>query len=255
MNRHLKLLSLANKAKRKDLSKKYVEAFVLYMQALDYFADAAKHVPGGILVSLNRTMKAYVERAEKIKKTLEKYNKVPKFNKPVFKIEDVTEYHLKQVHEKGIDGRVGTVEKKIMTNFWNDGRPFIFQVQIDKNVVDVGDTIEISILLDNKTSVEVDSIRVHLNEYITNTTILLNGRKQTNCIVNRIGRLHFKEDSKFPMSMSKFKGKLKYELATTLDGTEADTSACFAREHELSVQCIIPYHQNVVVNFPIRIHK
>jgi len=168
-------LNLVNKAKKKDLSKKYVEAFILYMQALEYLSDAAKHAPGGILVSLNKNMKAYVERAEKIKVILEKYNKVPKYSKPVFPTEEsVTEYHLMKAHQSGIDGRIGNPEKKITTNFWNDGRPFIFQVQLNKNDLDIGDTIEINVLLENKTSIEVDSIRVHLNEFITTTTILVN---------------------------------------------------------------------------------
>jgi len=226
------------------------------MQALEYFSDAAKHAPGGILVSLNKTMKTYVERAEKIKGILEKYNKVPKYSKPVFSTdESVTEFHLREAHEKGIDGRIGSIERKIITNFWNDSRPFIFQVQINKNVLDIGDIIEISVLLENKTSIEIDSLRVQLNEFITNTTILVNGRKQTNCIVNRLGKLIYREDSKFPMSTGRFKGKLKYELASCLDPTEADSSACFAREYELSIQSVIPYHTDVALNIPIRIHK
>jgi len=142
-----------------------------------------------------------------------------------------------------------------MTSFWNDGRPFFFQVKIFRNIVSPEDTMDIGVLLDNKTSVTIDCIRVHINQYNTNTTIALNGTKNTTTSLTKLHRIFYKEDSKFPMTTGRFKGKLQYTISSDVDKTEADSSACFAREYELVVECEVPYHQNITLIFPIRVVK
>jgi len=135
-----------------------------------------------------------------------------------------------------------------MSSFWNDNRPLFFQVKLFRNLVTPGETMEIGIVLENKTSVSIDSIKVHLNLFNTNTTISLNGVKHTTTVLTKLHRIFFREESKFPMVTGKFKGKLRYLVCPDVDITEADSSACFAREYELVVQCEIPYHQNVTLN-------
>jgi len=150
---------------------------------------------------------------------------------------------------------VGPLTKKKMSTFWNDNRPLFFQVKLFRNLVTPGEIMEIGTVLDNKTNVSIDSIKVHLNLYNTTTTIALNGVKNTTTSLTKLHRIFFREESKFPMTTGKFKGRLQYLVCPDVDTTEADSSACFAREYELVVQCEIPYHQNVGLNFPIRIVK
>eukprot|EP01124_Arcella_intermedia_P015877 TRINITY_DN22437_c0_g1_i1.p1 TRINITY_DN22437_c0_g1~~TRINITY_DN22437_c0_g1_i1.p1 ORF type:complete len:365 (-),score=106.24 TRINITY_DN22437_c0_g1_i1:10-1104(-) len=246
-------LHLANKAKSKDTAKKYIEAFIYYTQALEYFADAAKNAPGGIMVSLNKTMKAYMERAETIKTVLDKYKIVPKVSKPFFpQEEDVSEYHMRMASECQVDGRIGPVTKKLTTSFWNDGRPFFFQVQLKKNIFSPGDEVDIDVVIDNKTGVTIGALRVDVVQFNTTTTIALNGTKKTQTNITIISPQIFKKA--FPLSTGTFKGPIKkYTLPLEMDRTEADSSACFAREFELRVQCEIYYHQNVILPFHIRV--
>lgn len=192
------------------------------------------------------------------------------------------EYHISNARNLGIDGRIGPLQKRVITSFWNDSAPFMFQgmssiwlvllltrnvVKIPKNIYYRGENIAIDFVLDNKGSIEVDAIRVSLDQMETTVEANVGSNKKVvktrvtkvNCewykevCCNTTPRAHSIQGNKFPCRRGNFKGTLNYKVSTHIDVTECDNSACWAREFRLKVMCEIPNHQNVWLLFPIRI--
>lgn len=111
-----------------------------------------------------------------------------------------TEYHQRLSKEQGIDGRIGPLRKTVRTSFWNDSSPFTLQgtfvysmrsysflsATIKKNIFKRGQTIEITIFLDNRGTILVDSIRVHLLQQETHTTVSATNAKKTAKTTNNV---------------------------------------------------------------------
>lgn len=124
----------------------------------------------------------------------------------------------------------------------------------------------IDFVLDNKGSIEVDALRVSLDQMDTETTANVGVKKivktkvsKINCewykevIIFALPHLFILQDNKFPCRRGNFKGTLKYSISTNIDITDCDNSACCAREYRLKVMCEIPNHQNIWLLLPLRI--
>jgi tetratricopeptide (TPR) repeat protein len=241
-------------AKEKDRNKEYVRAFELYTEALEHFSFAAKFVPAGVLPQLNRTMKIYLMRAEKIKIVMDKHGVSPNIKKVQLQEEETVErYHNRRVQECGFDGRVGSLKAQLRTNFWNDASPFMFQATINKNIFSLGESATIKIIIDNLGTIQVDSVMISLEQHITSTNVVAGSKKQVNTRVMAIGTQKYREKHGFPRGGGYFKNSMDYYIKPETSPTDCDNSAVFATEYKISVELEIPYHNPLKHSFNVRL--
>jgi len=249
-----KAVHLIVEAKQKDRNKDYVKAFELYTEALEHFSFAAKFVPGGVLPQLNRTMKIYLMRAEKIKLMMDKHGVSPDIKKIVLQEEETVErYHNRRVQECGIDGRVGSLKAQLRTTFWNDSSPFMFQAFINKNIFHLGESATIKIIIDNLGTIQIDSVIICLEQYITSTRVVAGSKKEVNTRAIPIGTQKYREKYGFPRGGGYFKNSMEYYIKPETSPTDCDNSAVFATEYKIAVELDIPYHNRLKHSFNVRL--
>lgn len=249
-----KAVHLIVEAKQKDRNKEYVVAFELYTEALEHFSFAAKFVPGGVLPQLNRTMKIYLMRAEKIKIVMDKHGVAPNIKKIQLQEEESVErYHNRRVQDLGIDGRVGSLKAQLRTNFWNDSSPFMFQAFINKNIFQLGETATIKIILDNQGTIQTDSVIICLEQHITSTRVIAGSKKEVTTRAMPISVQKYREKYGFPRGGGYFKNSMEYFIKPETSPTDCDNSAVFATEYKIVVELDIPYHNHLKLSFNVRL--
>lgn len=249
-------LALAKEGRSLDFQKRYPEAFIAYMQSLEYFSDAARHAPVGILTALNEKMAACLTRAEVIKLGLMKQGIKPEV--PVVELESeesVNEYHDRVSPTSNIDGRIGITEKTTVSSFWNDKNPYHLSVKIDRNMVPLGGHLTVDVRIVNETAVVTDSIRIYLMQWTTLTDVAANGKKLHRSSSRKINQIYYRDQRKFPLDgHRRYAGRVRYDIPREVEITESDHSASYALEYEVAVQCELVGHKNLGLAFPIRLY-
>lgn len=137
-------LDTAERGKEEDRKKNYPKAFLLYRRALDYFVKVLNaELNQYTRQSLNKTVKAYVIRAEKLKDFLEKSDQLPTddsdllepaiappmpFNPNASSIFSTSSLGvLVPESRQDLDIRVGPIVKETQTTFWNDAAPLFIK--------------------------------------------------------------------------------------------------------------------------------
>jgi tetratricopeptide (TPR) repeat protein len=119
-------LDLAERAKQHDKNKEFAPAFELYKEALEYFMSAAKREEcEQVKMMLNKSIKMYIEHAEKIKKFLVAMNQyTPYQSRKAEGSQDpslsVSRVAVKEFGVNDIDMRIGSLRCEQSATFWND---------------------------------------------------------------------------------------------------------------------------------------
>jgi len=264
-----KALDIVERAKEEDKQKNYLRAFELYMQALDYFVLAAKRETSEHLkVSLNKTIKVYIDRAEALKQYLEKTQQLSPSKPSVqSQIDLQSSVLMKQTNttstsklkpycpSPGVDLRIGPLTKQNSTTFWNDSNPLLLAVTIDKNIIRPNEFVAIDIIVDNKSSIKVAKLLIYLQQTETVSNVDVQGRRSTKSTITNLNRVVWNGEGAFPLVKRVFQGRIVYSIPENIPLTDSDFSTCFAREYQLIVHCDIPKHNDLLVNFPIQIRN
>eukprot|EP01130_Rhizamoeba_saxonica_P010352 TRINITY_DN4235_c0_g3_i1.p1 TRINITY_DN4235_c0_g3~~TRINITY_DN4235_c0_g3_i1.p1 ORF type:complete len:266 (+),score=47.58 TRINITY_DN4235_c0_g3_i1:669-1466(+) len=241
-------LNYVKEATLKDNSNEYKDAFVLYTLALEKFVKASKDVPQGSLQSLNVSISKYMDRAEIIKEfLLERDGGIPEIPTENEHVAEIIDY------PDNVDLKIGLLEKEKTSTFWGDNGFLTFYANIDRNIVQTGEDIIFFIRLDNKTDVKVEKIKVHLEQIDTSTSINMTSQRVSKSSVTPINPRRFKQNGAFPLGYSVYEGEIDYNIPLEAPPSSADNSTCFAREHQVVIQCELKFHNNVKLAFPIRV--
>ena len=260
-------LDLAKKAREEDDKCHYASAFSAYKKCVDFFVRVIRNEPNDLIrTSLTKTAKIYITRAEQLKDYLVK-SKIPLdqdsdtgadgfVDDDVFEnqedLSDVVIAESQKFREQS-DMRVGPLAKEKSTSFWNDSGKLYFRVDIGHNLVSPSKTLPISIHLDNRTSISVASIKIYLEEIDISTYPDKSGQMQSTVSTRQLNKCQYVKPGVFPLVNGTYDGSMKYEIPAFTRPTDADHSSSFAREHVLRLQCEIPRHKNLVLEFPIRV--
>lgn len=246
-----KAVIISNQAKVEDNNQQFEKALALYEKAIQYFYVIIEEEENkAIKDHLTKMNNAYIQRVETIKDFLVRTKQfIPDTN--IWKSHTHIYQEIMGMGE-GVDIRIGLLHKDTSTTFWNDRNSLFMSVNIDKNIIRINSALKINIKLTNLASVKVSNIGIYIKMIETITLPDEKGIMRTESKSTKLNRMTFKKNGVFPMSKGIYNGEIKY-IIPDIPITEADFSTSYAREHFLIVQCRIPYHNDLPLEFPIRI--
>jgi hypothetical protein len=255
-------LDLAKQARDQDDNGNFASAFSAYKKCIDCFVRVIRTEPNDLIrSSLTKTAKIYITRAEQLKDYLsDSKTPVPSDvavdDHEVFEtqidLSDMTISEAQKMRDHS-DPRVGPLAKEKSTSFWNDSGKLHFRVDIGHNLITPSKTLPISVHIDNRTSVAVACIKVYLEEIDTSTYPDKHGTMQATTSTRQLNKCQYVKQGVFPLANGVFDGSFTFEIPAFTRPTDADHSSTFAREHILRLQCDIPRHKNLILEFPIRV--
>lgn len=262
-----------------------------YLVALDYFSHTAERMPacsgllcslslcctlpcyttdapGGVLVSINRSMKALMARAEALKAALLKAGHDARAWTPApdeVRVEPervLSRWHAERLATRGVDTRLGALTATVNSALWNDSRPDAVRVTLtlERNVlilpsqtdsVTAPVPLRVRVGVDLRASVRVTALRVSLLQ-VRSACVRVRGpvTRATRVLVTQ---LHA-HAQRFPLQgPAEFRGALTLAVPALTEPSECDTSASFALEYEVALSAILAYHDDVTVTVPLRI--
>jgi hypothetical protein len=251
-------LDLAKNARDEDDKSNFAAAFSAYKKCVDYFVRVIRTEPNDLIrVSLTKTAKTYISRAEQLKEflTSTKTQIEPDQPEEFSEISDLSDAVIPEQLKlrENSDMRVGPLAKEKSTSFWNDSEKLFFRVDIGHNLVHPSQKLPISLHVDNRTTVAVSSIKIYLEELEISTTPDKTGQIHSTITPIPINKCQYVKKGVFPLTQGTYDGSVQYEIPAYVRPTDADHSSSFAREHVLKLQCDIPRHKNLVLEFPLRV--
>ena len=251
-------LDLAKTARDEDDKSNFAAAFSAYKKCVDYFVRVIRTEPNDLIrVSLTKTAKTYISRAEQLKDflTASKAQIEPEQTEEFGETSDISDSIIpeQQKQRENSDMRVGPLAKEKSTSFWNDNEKLFFRVDIGHNLVRPSQRLPISLHIDNHTSVAVASIKIYLEELDISTTPDKSGQIHSTITPTPINKCQYVKKGVFPLTQGTYDGSVQYEIPAYIRPTDTDHSSSFAREHILKLQCDIPRHKNLVLEFPLRV--
>jgi hypothetical protein len=126
-------------------------------------------------------------------------------------------------------------------------------VDMRKNLVTPGDTFQLNVLCQNRSSVKVSEIRVAIIQTETLTTIDIKAQRKVESKSRLYNLRAFRPDGAFPLKSSTWQGTIEYWVPGDILFTDADFSTSFSREHKLGITCIVPRHNDLSLELPIRV--
>lgn len=255
-------LDLAKQARDQDDSGNFASAFSAYKKCIDCFVRVIRTEPNDLIrSSITKTAKTYISRAEQLKDFLMQTkapipSDVDGGDQEVFETQaDLSDMLISESQKmrEHSDPRVGPLAKEKSTSFWNDSGKLHFRVDIGHNLVSPSKKLPISIHIDNRTSVAVSCIKVYLEEIDTSTYPDKYGTMQSTVSTRQLNKCQYVKQGTFPLANGRYDGSVTYEIPAYTRPTDADHSSSFAREHVLRLQCDIPRHKNLFLEFPIRV--
>eukprot|EP00029_Vermamoeba_vermiformis_P012895 TRINITY_DN7844_c0_g1_i1.p1 TRINITY_DN7844_c0_g1~~TRINITY_DN7844_c0_g1_i1.p1 ORF type:complete len:344 (+),score=98.60 TRINITY_DN7844_c0_g1_i1:46-1077(+) len=238
-------LDLAERAKQHDKNKEFAPAFELYKEALEYFMSVARREDcEQVKMMLNKSIKMYIEHAEKIKKFLVAMNQYTPYQSRKAEDNQTTSLSAsraatKQFGVNDIDMRIGTLRREQSATFWNDAQALQMIAQLSRNIARPGEDLSMNIQINNPASVKVSRVLIHLQQNETTTSLDLKGHRlsKTNTTIPAQWIYIGNKKGEFPVCRASHQGVATVDLPTTLALTEVDHSTCFAREYFVVLIC------------------
>lgn len=251
-------LDLAKAARSEDEKGNFAAAFSAYKKCIDHFVRVIKLETNDLIrSSLTNTAKTYIVRAEQLKEFLAKSKiQVPPDEDFGYDTQhDLSDSTIPEDEKQraNSDPRVGPLAKERSTTFWNDSARLSFRVDIGHNLVTPSSKLPISLHVDNQTTVAVTSIRIYLDEHDISTVPDRTGHSESTITTRQLNKCEYVKQGTFPLTNGTYDGSVRYEIPAHTRPTDADHSSSFAREHVLKLQCDIPRHKNLVIEFPLRV--
>jgi len=132
-------------------------------------------------------------------------------------------------------------------------RLLLKSADIRRNLVYPGESFWISVFIQNRSTVKVARLRAFVRQTELTTVMDVNAKKKVTKREERINLCDYVQNGVFPMASNTYEGDLEFIVPRTTHHTDADYSTSFAREHSLVLICDIPKHNDLVLEFPIRI--
>jgi len=203
-------------------------------------------------------MRVYIDRAEVIKDYLEKIGDAPMAkSSPVYTEDSTVVIEKRNIfpgNKKGVDLRIGPIEKEDTHTFFFDSSPLITKVNINQNIVAPGESMHISLDVNNTSGVAVKQLRVALVQTETTASMDRTGKRIYNRRPLVINPIFYGKG--FPIRRQKHAGKIKYKIPEDVLPSDTDNSSTFAREYELEfILNVEGFHHRVRMTFPLRVNS
>lgn len=253
-SKHLQLdlkeaMSLSSRAKEAESSGNLQKSFSLYMRCLEYYLRVSDEEENEyVKLNIQDTIKKILARSEDIKrKLIDKNQFVPEMDIPLSRggisANNQTIYHP----NKNLDTRIGTIEKETSTSFWNDSNPLFFKVKLTQNIVQANSNMALEVCITNTSSVEVRCIQMYLKKLNIDVSSDKKGNVNIKTHQNKVNKIKIEKPKTFPL------GKGFYEEVVDYSIPEGEKSISNYSEYLLVIECDIPMHRNLSLEFPILI--
>lgn len=108
-------------------------------------------------------------------------------------------------------------------------------------------------LVQNRSAVKVSEIRVAIVQTEMITSVDIKAVRKVETKPRQYNMRQYRPDGAFPLKSGTWQGFIEYWVPGDILFTDADFSTSFSREHKLVIVCVIPRHNDLVLEFPIRV--